>query len=145
MSDTEKIKFWSWIKSVLSQGATIQQDYMAGKYDNYEQYSARLDCAAIERENDENGPVKIIAKLEAEIEELKNAYAGANGLREIAVNEMSSAHRAIDRMRPVVEAMGPYLVAMRTKYANRWTAMSERGKAIDALEAAYHNYRNPKP
>ena len=51
----------------------------------------------------------------------------------------------IERMRPVAEAMGPYLVAMRTKYANRWTAISERGKALDSLEAAYHNYRNKKP
>jgi len=40
---------WSWIRSVLSQGASIQQDYQAGKYPTYEHYAARLDEAARER------------------------------------------------------------------------------------------------
>ena len=33
---------------MLSQGASIQQDYQAGKYPTYEHYSARLDEAARE-------------------------------------------------------------------------------------------------
>ena len=40
---------WSWVRSVLSQGSAIQQDYAAGKYACYEEYAARLDVAARER------------------------------------------------------------------------------------------------
>lgn len=40
---------WSFMRSVLSQGGAIQQDYQSGKYNDYEGYSARLDCAARER------------------------------------------------------------------------------------------------
>jgi len=42
---------WSWIRSVLAQGAAIQQDYAAGKFKGYEEYSARMDEAARERED----------------------------------------------------------------------------------------------
>ena len=42
-------KLWSWIARVLGQGAAIQQDYAAGKYETYEHYSARIDEAARER------------------------------------------------------------------------------------------------
>jgi len=41
---------WSFLRSVLEQGAAIQQDYAAGKYSNYEEYAARIDEAARERE-----------------------------------------------------------------------------------------------
>lgn len=40
---------WSMVRSLLMQGASIQQDYQAGKYANYEEYSARMDEAARER------------------------------------------------------------------------------------------------
>jgi NTP pyrophosphatase (non-canonical NTP hydrolase) len=40
---------WSWIRSVLAQGADIQKDYIAGNHETYEHYSARLDVAARER------------------------------------------------------------------------------------------------
>ena len=43
---------WSGVRSVLAQGAAIQQDYAAGKYRDYEEYSARLDAAARERIDD---------------------------------------------------------------------------------------------
>ena len=39
---------WSWIRGVLLQGTSIQQDYHAGLYPTYEHYSARLDEAARE-------------------------------------------------------------------------------------------------
>lgn len=42
-------ELWSWVRSVLSQGAAIRSDYMAGLYMSYEHYRARLDCAASER------------------------------------------------------------------------------------------------
>lgn len=42
-------RMWSFVRSVLSQGTSIQQDYMAGKYPTYEHYSARLDEAGRER------------------------------------------------------------------------------------------------
>jgi len=45
----ESGKLWSFMRSVLSQGGAIQQDYQAGKYESYEHYSARLDAAARER------------------------------------------------------------------------------------------------
>lgn len=41
--------WWSFLRSVLSQGASIQQDYVAGTHKGYEEYSARLDAAARER------------------------------------------------------------------------------------------------
>jgi hypothetical protein len=37
---------WSFIRKVLDRGAAIQQDYMAGKYAGYEEYSARMDKLA---------------------------------------------------------------------------------------------------
>lgn len=40
---------WSFIRTLLSQGMSIQQDYDAGKYKDYEEVSARLDAAARER------------------------------------------------------------------------------------------------
>jgi hypothetical protein len=41
---------WSWVRSVLSQGADIRCDYDSGNvHKTYEAYSARLDCAARER------------------------------------------------------------------------------------------------
>lgn len=42
-------EIWSAIRTLLEQGAAIQQDYAAGKYEGYEHYSARLDEAARER------------------------------------------------------------------------------------------------
>jgi len=40
---------WSFLRSVLAQGADIHKDYMAGNHASYEEYSARLDAAARER------------------------------------------------------------------------------------------------
>lgn len=40
---------WNYMRSVLSQGADIHQDYLAGRHAGYEEYSARLDAAAHER------------------------------------------------------------------------------------------------
>ena len=40
---------WSFVRTLLSQGMAIQQDYDAGKYKNYEEVAARLDEAARER------------------------------------------------------------------------------------------------
>jgi len=40
---------WVFLKSVLEQGAAIQQDYAAGRYKCYEEYAARMDTAARER------------------------------------------------------------------------------------------------
>ncbi len=45
----EKVYGWSLVRSILEQGAAIQQDYEAGKYPSYEHYSARVDEAARER------------------------------------------------------------------------------------------------
>lgn len=42
-------KVWSFLRSVLSQGASIQQDYVAGNHKSYEEYAARMDAAARER------------------------------------------------------------------------------------------------
>lgn len=42
-------ELWSFLRSVLSQGGAIQQDYEAGKFKCYEEYSARVDAAARER------------------------------------------------------------------------------------------------
>lgn len=42
-------ELWSWVRSVMSQGADIRCDYDQGVYKGYEAYSARLDVAAIER------------------------------------------------------------------------------------------------
>lgn len=57
LADTERAtlervnegELWSFIRTLLSQGCAIQQDYQAGKYETYEHYSARLDEAARER------------------------------------------------------------------------------------------------
>ena len=47
MTDGE---LWSWVRSVMAQGACIQQDYASGlAHKTYEAYSARLDTAAAER------------------------------------------------------------------------------------------------
>lgn len=45
----ERGDLWSFFRSVISQGCAIQQDYQAGKYKDYEEFSARLDEAARER------------------------------------------------------------------------------------------------
>ncbi|MCC7158855.1 MAG: hypothetical protein IT281_04895 [Ignavibacteria bacterium] len=42
-------KIWSAIRTLLSQGGAIQQDYDAGKYKSFEEYNIRLDEAARER------------------------------------------------------------------------------------------------
>jgi len=42
-------ELWSWVRSVMSQGVSINQDYAAGNLKGYEAYSARLDAAARER------------------------------------------------------------------------------------------------
>lgn len=42
-------ELWSFLRSVMSQGADIHQDYLGGKYATYEHYSARLDAAASDR------------------------------------------------------------------------------------------------
>lgn len=42
-------EFWSFLRCVLEQGSAIRQDYQAGKFKGYEEYSARLDAAARER------------------------------------------------------------------------------------------------
>lgn len=49
---------WSFIRRVLEQGASIQQDYAAGKYPTYEQFSARIDEAARERLATISAPVE---------------------------------------------------------------------------------------
>ena len=45
----KKVYGWSLVRSILKQGAAIQQDYEAGKYPSYEHYSARVNEAARER------------------------------------------------------------------------------------------------
>lgn len=42
-------ELWSWVRSVMSQGADIRCDYDQGAHKGYEAYSARLDAAAAER------------------------------------------------------------------------------------------------
>lgn len=42
-------ELWSFLKSVMSQGAAIQQDYAAGNHPTYEHYARRMDIAASER------------------------------------------------------------------------------------------------
>lgn len=42
-------ELWSWVRSVMSQGADIRVDYDMGNHKGYEAYSARLDAAAAER------------------------------------------------------------------------------------------------
>lgn len=42
-------ELWSWLRSVMSQGADIRTDYDQGVHKGYEAYSARLDAAAAER------------------------------------------------------------------------------------------------
>lgn len=45
----EALLDWSKVRSILMQGAAIQQDYAAGKFIDYEEYAARMDAAARER------------------------------------------------------------------------------------------------
>lgn len=52
MSDKREFSTWSFLRSVLSQGMAIQQDYQTGKYADYELLSARLDEAARERDTE---------------------------------------------------------------------------------------------
>jgi hypothetical protein len=42
-------ELWSFLRSVMSQGADIRTDYDMGVHKGYEAYSARLDAAAAER------------------------------------------------------------------------------------------------
>lgn len=42
-------ELWSFFRKLIDQGTAIQQDYTAGKYKCYEEFSARLDAAARER------------------------------------------------------------------------------------------------
>lgn len=42
-------ELWSWVRSVMCQGADIRTDYDMGVHKGYEAYSARLDMAAAER------------------------------------------------------------------------------------------------
>jgi hypothetical protein len=42
-------ELWSWVRSVMSQGADIRCDYDNGAHKTYEHYSMRLDVAAAER------------------------------------------------------------------------------------------------
>ena len=39
---------WSFLRAVLEQGSAINNDYHAGKFTSYEEYSARMDEAARE-------------------------------------------------------------------------------------------------
>lgn len=42
-------ELWSWVRSVMGQGAAIRADYDMGNHKEYEAYSSRLDAAAAER------------------------------------------------------------------------------------------------
>ncbi len=63
-------RLWEFMRSVLSQGAAIQQDYATGRHNGYEAYSARLDAAARER-GDELGLLIDAARDEGRREALK--------------------------------------------------------------------------
>ena len=54
----EKVISWSQVRSILAQGAAIQQDYAAGNHSSYEEYSARLDAAARDREDQLNTAIE---------------------------------------------------------------------------------------
>ena len=57
MNDGE---LWSWVRSVMAQGACIQQDYASGLvHKSYEEYSARLDAAASERADEFAARLKV--------------------------------------------------------------------------------------
>lgn len=43
---------WGFMRSVLTQGAAIYQDFAAGNLKDYEEYSARVDAAARERDDE---------------------------------------------------------------------------------------------
>lgn len=49
MKEMTEGELWSWVRSVMSQGADIRCDYDQGTHKTYERYSARLDAAAAER------------------------------------------------------------------------------------------------
>jgi len=51
-------ELWSWVRSVMSQGADIRCDYDQGLHKGYEAYSARLDAAAAERAEELLGRLK---------------------------------------------------------------------------------------
>ena len=73
VANPKKAVTWSWIRSVIAQGAAIQQDYQAGKYKGYEEYSARLDVAAAERE-DEIEPSVPVSVIKSRLKELDGYY-----------------------------------------------------------------------
>lgn len=46
---TDHGELWSFFRKLIDQGTAIQQDYAAGRYKSYEEFSSRLDAAARER------------------------------------------------------------------------------------------------
>ena len=60
-------ELWSWVRSVMSQGADIRCDYDQGVHKGYEAYSARLDAAAAERADE------LLARLKTPNVEVKRA------------------------------------------------------------------------
>lgn len=50
-SKMRSFSLWSFLRDVLSQGTAIQQDWEHGNLNTYGAYSARMDAAARERED----------------------------------------------------------------------------------------------
>lgn len=63
-------ELWSFLRSVMSQGADIRCDYESGRHKSYEAYSARLDAAAAERAEE------LLARLQAPNAEAQRLPAG---------------------------------------------------------------------
>ncbi len=120
MSDKLEGRLWSWVRSVMSQGADIRCDYDQGVHKGYEAYSARLDAAAAERA--EEFIASEIAALrkraeeaEAEVARLKD---GAERWRELVTayaiecGELSKGLQADDPMWDVLRMLGERFAAI---------------------------------
>lgn len=89
-------ELWSWVRSVMSQGADIRCDYEAGVHKGYEAYSARLDAAASER----------AAELCARMKPEPNQWgAGYQDCRQFVVQRLCSQLPPADAIR-ALDALG---------------------------------------
>lgn len=96
---------WGFMRSVLTQGAAIYQDFAAGNLKDYEEYSARVDAAARERDDELKSLPSAIAETTEDAERYRwlrirgAALAGTEALEQGLVHRVGNLDEAIDNLR----------------------------------------------
>lgn len=117
-------ELWSWVRSVMCQGADIRVDYDMGNHNGYEAYSARLDAAASERAA-ELYNARIVPDLQAA------ARLGAERERERAARVCNDAVNEFEARLDAGKGVWPQAGYVRDSVWDQWIGGRNAARTLE--------------